>query len=171
MENHFELFQLPIGFEVDEKALETAYLLVQKRTHPDRFANASDAEKRIAMQWAIRANEAYQTLKKPLLRAQYLCELQGVDIEAESNTAMPMDFLMQQMQWREELAEAKQHKDVAALEVLHDALHDAHSASIAHLAVLFNKTEMRVAATEVRQLMFLEKLQGEIDHALAQLDA
>ena len=100
MQNHFELFQLPARFDVDMDALDAAYREVQGRVHPDRFVNASDAEKRVAMQWATRANEAYQTLKNPMLRARYLCELNGVDLQTESNTAMPMDFLMEQMEDR-----------------------------------------------------------------------
>lgn len=97
MQNHFELFQLPARFDVDMALLDAAYREVQGRVHPDRFVNASDAEKRVAMQWATRANEAYQTLKNPMQRARYLCELHGVDLQTESNTAMPMDFLMEQM--------------------------------------------------------------------------
>ena len=75
MQNHFELFGLPARFEVDMGALDAAYREVQGRVHPDRFVNASDAEKRVAMQWATRANEAYQTLRNPMLRARYLCDL------------------------------------------------------------------------------------------------
>jgi molecular chaperone HscB len=99
-------------------ALDAAYREVQGRVHPDRFVNATDAEKRVAMQWATRANEAYQTLKNPQKRAQYLCELNGVDLQTESNTAMPMAFLMQQMEWREELGDARAAKDADALDAL-----------------------------------------------------
>ncbi|MDB5918051.1 MAG: Fe-S protein assembly co-chaperone HscB, partial [Massilia sp.] len=115
MQNHFDLFQLPARFTIDVKALDAAYRDVQGQVHPDRFINATDAEKRVAMQWATRANEAYQTLKNPQKRARYLCELNGVDLQTESNTAMPMDFLMQQMEWREALGEARAAKDVDAL--------------------------------------------------------
>ena len=111
MQNHFDLFHLPQQFAVDMAALDAAYREVQAQVHPDRFVNATDAEKRVAMQWATRANEAYQTLKNPQKRAQYLCELNGADLKVESNTAMPMDFLMQQMEWREELEEARATKD------------------------------------------------------------
>ena len=97
MQNHFDLFALPAAFSVDLGALDAAYRDVQGQVHPDRFVNATDAEKRVAMQWATRANEAYQTLKNPQKRAQYLCELHGVDLKTESNTAMPAAFLMQQM--------------------------------------------------------------------------
>ena len=111
MQNHFELFQLPAQFGLDMSALDSAYRDVQGKVHPDRFINASSAEKRVAMQWATRANEAYQTLKSPQKRAQYLCELNGVDLQTESNTAMPVSFLMQQMEWREELGDARAGQD------------------------------------------------------------
>src|ERR1700712_5511738 len=118
MQNHFDLFHLPAQFDVDTAALDQAYRDVQGQVHPDKFVNATDAEKRVAMQWATRANEAYQTLKNPQKRAQYLCELNGVDLQTESNTAMPMAFLMQQMEWREELGDARAGKDIDALEAL-----------------------------------------------------
>src|SRR3954471_6958779 len=118
MQNHFELFQLPARFDVDMDQLDAAYREVQGTVHPDRFVGASDAEKRVAMQWATRANEAYQTLKHPQRRARYLCELNGVDLQIESNTAMPMAFLMQQMMWRDALGEARAEADMAALESL-----------------------------------------------------
>ena len=89
MQNHFDLFQLPQRFAIDRKALDAAYHDVQNQVHPDKFVNATDAEKRVAMQWATRANEAYLTLKSPLKRATYLCELHGIDLQTESNTAMP----------------------------------------------------------------------------------
>src|SRR2546422_11601844 len=128
MQNHFDLFQLSPQFTLNMGELDTAYREVQNRVHPDKFANATDAEKRVAMQWATRANEAYKTLKHPLKRAAYLCELNGVDLQTDSNTAMPMAFLMQQMEWREALDEAKAAKNVAALELLDTELRAARKA-------------------------------------------
>ena len=106
MQNHFELFNLTPAFNLDLAQLDRAYREVQMRVHPDKFVSAGSAEQRVAMQWATRANEAYQTLKNPLQRATYLCELNGVGLNAESNTTMPSGFLMQQMEWREELCES-----------------------------------------------------------------
>ena len=97
MENHFALFGMTPRFTIDAVVLDAAYRELQGRVHPDKFAAATDAEKRVAMQWATRANEAYQTLKSPLKRAGYLCELNGIDLAIESNTQMPPAFLMQQM--------------------------------------------------------------------------
>lgn len=170
MQNHFELFNLPVSFDLDNKALDAAYLKVQAQTHPDRFADATAAEKRVAMQWTIRANEAYQILKKPLSRAKYLCELHGADIEAESNTAMPMDFLMQQMQWREALDDAKDSKSLKLLAQLEDELHEASCELIHQLSAIFIQKEYGLAVTNVRKLMFLEKLQTEIDHVYSLID-
>jgi molecular chaperone HscB len=90
MQNHFELFNLPLQFAVDAQALDSAYRDVQNRVHPDKFVSATDAE-RVAMQWATRANEAYQTLKNPQKRAQYLCELAGVDLQ--TNRIRPCRWL------------------------------------------------------------------------------
>jgi molecular chaperone HscB len=115
MQNHFALFNLPMQFELDRTQLDTAYREVQSRVHPDKFVQAGDAEKRVAMQWATQANEAYQTLKDPLKRATYLCNLNGVDLQTESNTSMPASFLMQQMEWREAFDDARHGHDMAAM--------------------------------------------------------
>src|SRR5216684_72969 len=92
MQNHFELLGLPITYSVDPARLEQGYRDLQSRVHPDRFASGSDAERRVAMQWATRANEAYRTLRQPLERARYLLHLKGFDTGEETNTSMPADF-------------------------------------------------------------------------------
>lgn len=170
MQNHFELFNLPQQFAVDAEALDSAYRDVQGRVHPDKFVNATDAEKRVAMQWATRANEAYQTLKNPQKRAQYLCELNGVDLQTESNTAMPMAFLMQQMEWREELGDARAAKDSDALEALDKQLRSERKARLAEIEQQIDAGDYAQAAQGVRALMFLEKMKQEIDGALSQLE-
>ena len=162
MKNHFDLFHLPQRFAIDGAALDAAYHEVQNQVHPDKFSNATDSEKRVAMQWATRANEAYQTLKSPFKRAAYLCELNGVDLQTESNTAMPREFLMQQMEWRESLEEAKGEKDVGALETLDDALRLARKQEIEQICALLEANDFAQAAQGVRQLMFLEKFKEEI---------
>jgi molecular chaperone HscB len=116
------------------------------------------------MQWATRANEAYQTLKSPFKRAAYLCELNGIDLEIESNTAMPSGFLMQQMEWREALEDAKAAKDVAALEKLEAELSDARKTEVAKISELLDANDFAQAGQGVRQLMFLEKFGDEIAH-------
>jgi len=171
MQNHFELFNLPKQFAVDADALNSAYRDVQNRVHPDKFVNATDAEKRVAMQWATRANEAYQTLKHPQKRAQYLCELNGVDLQTESNTAMPMAFLMQQMEWREELGDARAAKDSDALESLDEQLRQARKQQLAQIEQQIDAGDFHAAAQGVRALMFLEKFGEEVRFAFEAIEA
>ncbi|HEY4074731.1 MAG TPA: Fe-S protein assembly co-chaperone HscB [Herbaspirillum sp.] len=171
MQNHFELFHLPERFTVDPAALEKAYHEVQNQAHPDKFTQASGAEKRVAMQWATRANEAYKTLKNPFKRAAYLCELNGIDLQIESNTSMPRDFLMQQMEWREELDDAKAAKDLDALETLQKTVREARKAEIADTGELLDAGDYPTAALNVRKLMFLEKFNAEIGDVFALIEA
>jgi molecular chaperone HscB len=170
MQNHFELFHLPQRFAVDLTALDAAYREVQNRVHPDKFVGATDTEKRVAMQWATRANEAYQTLRNPFKRAAYLCELNGVDLQTESNTAMPRDFLMQQMEWREELEEAKAGRDINALEGLDEELRIVRRNKVAHIGELLDANDFEAAAQGVRQLMFLEKFGEEVQAVFEKLE-
>jgi molecular chaperone HscB len=170
MQNHFDLFQLPAKFAIDMGALDAAYRDVQGQVHPDRFVNATDAEKRVAMQWATRANEAYQTLKNPQKRAQYLCEVNGVDLKTESNTAMPMQFLMQQMEWREALGDAKAAKDLDALESLDTEVGNDRKVRMAQIGVQLDAGDYEHAAQGVRALMFLEKFGEELHYAFDALD-
>jgi molecular chaperone HscB len=171
MQNHFELFHLPQRFAVDLAVLEKAYHEVQNQSHPDKFTQASSAEKRVAMQWATRANEAYKTLKNPFRRAAYLCELHGVDLQTESNTSMPRDFLMQQMEWREELDGAKAARNLDALEALHQTVRAARKSEIAATGGLLDAGNYETAALNVRKLMFLEKFNAEIGDAFALIEA
>jgi len=163
-DNHFALFGLPTQFAVDERALEDAYKRVQGHTHPDRFAAGTAAERRVAMQWAARANEAFQTLRSPLRRAAYLCELNGAPIEAESNTAMPGAFLAQQMQWRERLDEARAAADRSGLQTLIGDVAAVRSGTLAQLESALDQTrEFRAASALVRQFMFIEKFSDELN--------
>jgi molecular chaperone HscB len=170
MQNHFELFHLPQRFSVDMTALDQAYREVQNRVHPDKFTTATGAEKRVAMQWATRANEAYQTLKSPFKRAAYLCELNGIDLQTESNTAMPRDFLMHQMEWREALEDAKAARDITALENLEAELRDTRKSTVAQIAELLDSSDFEAAAQAVRQLMFLEKFGEEVHMVFEKLE-
>jgi molecular chaperone HscB len=165
MQNHFELFQLPQRFDIDLDALNKAFHEVQGRVHPDKFVNATDAEKRVAMQWATRANEAYLILKNPLKRASYMCELHGVDLQVESNTSMPPAFLMQQMEWREGLDDARAERDVEALEVLDGELRSLRKSAVGEIGALINAANYADAALVVRKLMFVEKFGEEVGRA------
>ncbi|MDB5798194.1 MAG: hscB [Paucimonas sp.] len=169
MQNHFELFHLPQRFALDMQMLDAAYREVQNQVHPDKFASAPDAERRVAMQWATRANEAYQTLKNPFRRAAYLCELHGVDLETESNTAMPREFLVQQMEWREALDEARDSGDLDALEDLADQLQATVKRQLVRIGGYLEGDDYENAAQGVRQLMFLEKFGNEVARVVDRL--
>jgi molecular chaperone HscB len=151
--NDFEIFSLEQQFAIDESALNRAFLTLQAIVHPDRFASATDAEKRISLQLTTRVNEAHQRLKSPLTRARYLCELNGAAIDAETNTAMPASFLMEQMEWREALDEPG--ADLIGITHTVNAKRDA---LFTQVTVLLDRQKNYIeAAATVRQLMFVEK--------------
>ena len=168
--NHFELFGLPQRFQLDSAQMEAAYRGIQSQVHPDRHVNASDAERRASMQSATQVNEAYRTLKHPLARARYLLALQRVDVESESNTAMPAEFLQQQMHWRESVEDAADQPD--ALAALGQRLAAEMNDRYAELAHSFDHDgDYAQAGALVRKLMFLERLREEIDDALERSEA
>ena len=168
--NHFELFGLPQRFHLDLAQLDEAYRGIQSQVHPDRFVRASDAERRVSMQSATQVNEAYRTLKNPLARARYLLALQHVDVASESNTAMPADFLLQQMQWRESVEEAAHQPE--ALAALARRLAEEMKDHYADLERRLDREgDYALAAGSVRKLMFLERLREEIGDALERADA
>ena len=170
-QDFFTLFGLHRRYAIDVAALEAAWHELQSQVHPDRHAHLSDVEKRLSMQWATRVNEGFRTLRQPLTRAQYLLELAGVDAGLETNTAMSPEFLMEQMEWREAVEEAREAAEVGELEGLHKRLL-AHSREVrGHLAVqLDDERDYEAAADTVRRLMFIDKLQQEIDEALLALE-
>jgi molecular chaperone HscB len=168
-QTHFELFGLPARFVIDAAALEARYHELQREVHPDRFAAASDAERRLSMQLATRVNEAYQTLKSPLKRAVYILRLRGVDPKFETNTAMPPEFLMEQMSWRERI-EAGSEKPEALLQ-LQAGLRDESRRIYEMLhGQLDERRDDEGASQTTRMLMFYEKLAEEIDDKLAELE-
>jgi molecular chaperone HscB len=165
--NHFELLGLPLAYRIDPARLESGYRDLQSQVHPDRYAAATEAERRVAMQWATRANEAYRTLRDPVDRARYLLSLKGFDTGEESNTAMPPDFLMQQMEWREAVGELRQGRDTAGLESLRGELRDEHTEMLRLLErAIDTESNFDAGCSLVRKLRFLEKLDEEIDEAL-----
>lgn len=169
--NHFELFGLKPGFNLDAEALDKAYRDLQTEIHPDRFAHAGDADQRLAVQWATRANEAYKTLKSPFERAKYLLELQGIHAMEASNTTMPAAFLMQQMAWRESLAEAAAAKDYDALQRLEQDTRNEARTLLAELAGLLDDRQDYPQASEVlRKYRFLDKFLADIDDAYEEME-
>lgn len=170
-QNYFDLFGIETGFGIDAPRLDRVYRELQARVHPDRYAHLPETERRLSMQWATHVNEAYRTLKHPLSRARYLLGLHGVDTQHESNTAMPVQFLMEQMEWREAAAEARDAEDRGTLEQLHHRLRSEADALFAEVEKDIDRKENYAAAADaVRRLMFVLKLKDEIDEALESLE-
>ena len=171
MSNHFELFDLPPAFAIDAAALDDAYRRIQAQVHPDRFAAAGDAERRASMQWTTRANEAYRALKDPVQRAKHLLELEGIDVGFETNTQMPADFLMQQLEIREALEAATERRDPEALDGLSEALLVQRRSLERDIAqAIDERKDYAAAAGLVRKLQFLHRIGEEIDTAYAALE-
>jgi molecular chaperone HscB len=163
-DDDFTLFGLPARQRQDGADVDSRRRDLQARVHPDRFTAEGAATQRLAMQWAVRVNEGYRRLKDPLSRAAYLCELRGVPVDAERNTAMPVDFLMQQMQWREALDEAR---GASAIEALDAAVARDEAARLAELETLLDETgDTAAAAARVRALMFLARFRQDIERRL-----
>jgi molecular chaperone HscB len=166
-DDDYTLFGLPRRFALDRAVVDARWRELQAQVHPDRFTSEGAASQRVAMQWAVRVNEAYQRLKDPVRRAAYLCELEGVPVHSESNTSMPTGFLVQQMAWREALEEAASLSDVEALA---DAVGIHRRDALERLAqTLDERRDFSAAAEQVRALMFVERFAEDIDQRLEAL--
>ncbi|MBU3601888.1 Fe-S protein assembly co-chaperone HscB [Polynucleobacter sp. AM-25C3] len=167
-DDYFRFFGLEQQFNLDLSALEQAYLAIQKEVHPDRHARGSDTEQRLAMQMATLANTAFQTLKNPVQRGLYLCQLHGVDARLETNTAMPAAFLMKQMEWRESLEEREE--DLAALESLAEEVAVSKKDTLSEIALAVDGAKNYERAAELlRGLLFIDKFALELDDAISVL--
>ena len=165
----FELFDLAPQFAQDRAAIDARWKDLQREAHPDKFAAQGASAQRLAMQWSVRINEAYQRLKDPLKRAAYLCELHGAPVNAENNTAMPAAFLMQQMEWREALDDAQSPADLEALEAQVAA---ARQQTLTHCGQLLDIAhDYPQAVQQVRALMFIERFSADVQQRLDRLDA
>jgi molecular chaperone HscB len=159
--NHFEVFDLPISFDIDTDALAQRYRELQRTVHPDKYAQAPDRERRLAMQKATQINEAFQTLKTPLNRGLYLLQLHGMDTH-DNQVAMDGEFLMSQMTLREELGEIKQQKyPLEALNQFLSRVEQAHKELIETLSRHFAHADYQAAFDSVRQLQFFTRLYEE----------
>jgi molecular chaperone HscB len=167
-DDDFSLFGLPRRQSLDRALLDERWRALQAEAHPDRFAAEGAAAQRVAMQWAMRINEAHRRLKDPLSRAAYLCELAGAPASADSNTAMPADFLAQQMQWRESLEEAA---DAAAVHALDAEVAAAEQQAMAEIERLLDAAgDAPAAAAQVRALMFLRRFRHDVERRLDATD-
>jgi molecular chaperone HscB len=166
--NDFELFGLPVRFAQDRAAVDARWKELQREAHPDKFAAQGAAAQRVAMQWSVRINEAYQRLKEPLKRAAYLCELNGAPIDAENNTAMPKAFLMEQMEWREALEEATTEADLDQLsaQLMRSRRHVVQEIE----ALLDTRQDYAQAAQQVRALMFIERFAADVEARIEKMD-
>lgn len=157
----FALFGLPERFAQDRAAIDARWKELQREAHPDRSAAQGTAAQRVAMQWSVRINEAHQRLKDPLRRAAYLCELRGAPIDAERNTAMPAQFLHEQIEWRESLEEASSQ---AELDDLAGRLDRTRQRVLADVERLLDQAgDAAGAAQQVRALMFLERFGRDVE--------
>lgn len=163
-DDDFTLFGLAPRFALDRAQLDERWRALQGAVHPDRAAHDGAAAQRSAMQWSVRINEAYQRLKDPLRRSAYLCELRGVQLDAERNTAMPAAFLMQQMQWREALDEAQALPEVQQLD---DQVAQHERDLFTNLASLLDESgDTTAAAAQVRALMFVSRFRQDLARRL-----
>lgn len=161
---HFELFGLPRSFEVDLQDLSLRYRDLQRTVHPDRFANASEQEKRLSLQQTALINEAFQTLKSPLSRARYLLQLNGISLD-DNDTAMDPGFLMEQMELREELGEVRSKSDpFTELNRLRDHIESKERELVESLRQIFTVAEeLEKGKDLVRRMQFMQRLLGELD--------
>ena len=167
-DDYFRFFGFEHKFNLDLSALDQAYLAIQKEVHPDRHARGSDTEQRLAMQMATLANTAFQTLKNPIQRGLYLCQLHGVDARLETNTAMPAAFLMKQMEWRESLED--QDEDLGALETLAEEVEQSKRDTLAEITHAIDGAKNYECAAELlRGLLFIDKFALELDDAISVL--
>ena len=160
---HFELFGLQPVFDLHQADLADRFRRYQAAVHPDRFAGGSEAERRLALQLAANGNEAYRVLSDETSRAAYLCELHDAPIDAERNTAMPADFLVRQLEWREAIDEVRDSDAREPALELAARLEAERDRTLGQVRELIDERHDYVeAATLVRQLMFYDKLQSEL---------
>lgn len=153
--NPFEIFGLKPQFRIDKQKLDEKYFEIQKKVHPDRFASASDAEKRVAQQWATLINDAYQKLSDPIQCGKVLCALRGHPIDEDSSGSISEEFLFEQLERREAIADAKGAGDTAELEVMKKAIEKEKNELLNEVADAFDvKSDVSLAAEDLKRLCF-----------------
>jgi len=172
--NYFELFGMPVSFSIDTGFLMQRYRELQQTVHPDRYANASEHERRLSLQYATHINEALRVLKDPLERARYLLQLKGVLWDDEQTTLSDPAFLMQQMELRESLEEVREQPDPLAaighiLDEVAGLIRD-NSRILETLLQSENADDLEVAKNQVRKMQFLTKMTAEAESLEAALE-
>jgi len=170
--DYFEIFALVPKFHIDMGSLDTNFRDFQRQVHPDKTAHLSDAERRLSMQWATLANEAYQTLKKPIDRASYLLRINGIETHSEGHVVgLSEDFLMEQMEWREALQETIDNVDIEELDKLERRVKTKLTGQLDRLGNLLDSEQSFDAAADlVKQTRFLDRLLAEINNAYELLE-
>jgi len=162
--NHFELFGLPSQFKLDGSLLSSQFRELQKRFHPDNFAMGSERDRLVAVQKAAQINDAYQVLKNPISRAEYILAEQGVEIRGEQQTMQDSIFLMEQMELREELEEIADSSDPeSALFDFDSKVSKMYKQHLASVEQELDDGLWAEAADRVRKLKFIAKLKNEIE--------
>ncbi|MBL8276810.1 MAG: Fe-S protein assembly co-chaperone HscB [Pelomonas sp.] len=162
-QDDFRLFDLPRRQALDRADIDARWRALQAQVHPDRFASAGPAAQHLALQWALRVNEAYQRLKDPVARAAYLCQLHGIDA-ATDRTLLPRSFLMQQMDWREALAVAREAREVQALA---EVVGEHRDVLLGRLVEYIDaRQDWPAAAGCVQALMFIARFAADLDARL-----
>ena len=171
-QNHFELFSLPQRYVLDRAELDARYRDMQRSAHPDRYASASDQERRLSMQKATQINEAYEVLKDPLKRGRYLLEMRGGVTQDQQASHQDPEFLMQQMELRESLAEIRGQNDpLRALDQLADKVRSEYEAlQLALAEALDGDAGIEQAATLVLRMQFFQRLQEEVKELTTDLE-
>lgn len=165
-QSYFALFQLPMAFDIDSEALQRCFQILQKQVHPDRFAAASDQEKRVAMQYSARVNEAYQTLSDPVKRAQYLLQCAGHPLDLEGTVAIDSDFMMQQMHWREQLDDFGNNS--TNLQQLQQELTEYNDKLYQAFSQFHSAENYQSAEGVLAKMQFLKKIMQELKQRTAQ---
>jgi molecular chaperone HscB len=168
-DDDFTLFGLTPRFAIDRQEVDTRWRALQAQVHPDRFAAQGPSAQRQAMQWAVRVNEAHRRLRDPLTRAAYLCELRGARVDADRHTAMPTQFLMQQMAWREALEDAGSADQVEALDLEVGRQEKALQADL--VRHMDESLDLEAAVGAVRSLMFLGRFRADIQRRMEALES
>jgi len=169
--NFFELFGLPVSYDVDLNQIQQNYMNLQKQLHPDKFANGTDQEKRLSMQQTSWINEAQSTLKDDVARALYLLKLKGTDINLENETTMDVTFLMQQLEMRERLENIQSEADpLAALESMAKTIKTLAAEMKKSFAGAYNADDTEQAREWIRKLQFMQKAKSEINKLTAKLE-
>lgn len=169
--NYFELFGVPVAFEIDADQLENQYRSLQSTLHPDRYVQASDQERRLAVQGFSYVNEAYETLRNQRLRARYLLELAGVEFNDERDTSSDPVFLMQQMEYREQMERAgNAAESLGALDAVAANIRQEERALYDQFEALYSQESLQEAKDCVLKMKFFHRLLDEVTNQQAKIE-